>query len=82
MQLVNQQSSRVARAARRIVLMFQFYKQNIDPNDEAFLTFVSEYLKRKDVNADSVSYHELYVHIRSAIQEYLRVGESTLRNDR
>lgn len=81
MQLVNQQSSRVAKTARRIVLMFQFYKQNIDLKDEAFLTFVSEYLKRKNVNADKVSYHELYVQVRSAIQEYLRVGDSTLRND-
>ena len=57
--------------------MFQFYKQNIDLNDEAFLTFVSDYLKRKNVNVEEVSYHELYVHVRSAIQEYLRVGEST-----
>jgi len=80
-QLVNQESSRVARTARRIVLMFQFYKQNIDLNDEAFLTFVSEYLKRKNVNVEKVPYHELYVHVRRAIQEYLRAGENTLRND-
>jgi hypothetical protein len=60
--------------------MFQFYKQNIDLNDEAFLTFVSDYLKRRNVNVERVSYHELYVHVRSAIQEYLRVGESKLRN--
>lgn len=61
--------------------MFQFYKENIDLNDEAFLMFISNYLKRKNVKIERVSYHELYVHVRSAIQEYLRVGESTQRND-
>ena len=61
--------------------MFQFYKQNIDPNDEAFLTFVSEYLKKKNVDTDRVSYRELYSHVRRSIKEYLRVGESALRND-
>ena len=61
--------------------MFQFYKQNIDLNDEPFLTFIYDYLRRKNVNVDIVPYYELYVHIRSAIQEYLRVGGSTRRND-
>ena len=61
--------------------MFQFYKQNIDLNDEGFLTFVSDYLKRRNVNVEGVPYYELYVHVRGAIQEYLRVGESALRNE-
>lgn len=79
MQLVNE-PSRVARTARRIVLMFQFYKQNIDPDDEAFLAFVSDYLERKEVDVERMSYYDLYVHVRSAIKEYLRLGENELRN--
>jgi len=61
--------------------MFQFYKQNIDPNDETFLKFVSEYLKKRNVDIDRVRYRELYSHVRRSVKEYLRVGESALRND-
>ena len=60
--------------------MFQFYKQNIDPDDEAFLAFVSDYLKRKELNVERISYYDLYVHVRGAIKEYLRLGENKLRN--
>ena len=81
MQLVNQQSPRIARTTRRIVLMFQFYRQNIDLKDDAFLTFISDYLKRKKVDVERVPYHVLYAHVRNAIHEYLRVGESAQRND-
>ena len=79
---MNLESSRVARTARRIVLMFQFYKQNIDPNNETFLTFVSNYLERNNVNVESISYQELYTHLQTAIQEYLhlRIGGSARRN--
>ena len=73
--------SRVARIARRIVFMFQFYKQNIDPDDEAFLTFVSNYVERKKVNVETISYYELYSHVKRAIQEYLQAGDSRPRND-
>ena len=62
--------------------MFQFYKEHIDPDDEAFLTFVSDYLERKEVNVEKISYYDLYVHVRSAIQEYLRLGENTPRDER
>jgi len=60
--------------------MFQFYEQNIDPDDEAFLAFVSDYLERKEVDVERISYYDLYVHVRSAIKEYLRLGENELRN--
>jgi len=61
--------------------MFQFYKQNIDPDDEAFLTFVSNYVERKKVNVETISYYELYSHVKRAIQEYLQAGDSRPRND-
>ena len=81
MQLVKG-STRVTKTARRIVLMFQLYKQNIDPGDDGFLTFVSDYLERKEVNVEMSSYYDLYIHVRCAIQEYLRLGGKTPRNDR
>ena len=62
--------------------MFQLYKQNIDPGDDGFLTFVSDYLERKEVNVEMSSYYDLYIHVRCAIQEYLRLGGKTPRNDR
>ncbi|HUO42149.1 MAG TPA: hypothetical protein VMU35_04165 [Methylomirabilota bacterium] len=75
------ESSRVAQIARRIVFMFQFYKQNIDPDDEVFVTFVSNYLERKKVNVKTISYYELYTHVKNAIREYLQTGDSKPRND-
>ena len=61
--------------------MFQFYKQNIDPDDEAFLMFVSNYVEQKKVNVETISYYELYSHVKRAIQEYLQAGDSRPRND-
>ena len=84
MQLVKLESPRVARTARRIVLMFQFYKQNIDLNDETFLRFVSNYLEKNNVDADNISYDELYAQIRSAIREFLHargLGRGARRHD-
>jgi hypothetical protein len=83
-QLVKPESPRVARTARRIVLMFQFYKQNIDLNDETFLRFVSDYLEKNNVDADNTSYDELYAQIRIAIREFLHarvLGRSVPRHD-
>ena len=66
------ESSRIAKTARRIVLMFELYKQNIDPSDEAFLNFVSKYIEKRQVDVKTISYYDLYVQVRSAIREYLR----------
>jgi hypothetical protein len=82
-QLVKE-SPRVVRTARRIVLMFQFYKQNIDLDDETFLKFVSNYLEKNEVDADNISYDELYARIRIAIREFLHVrglGRGARRRD-
>ena len=72
---MNQEAPRVARTARRIVRMFQFYTQNIDPHDQTFLRFVSEYLEKNSVDVEDISYHELYAHIRIAIREFLHVRD-------
>ena len=72
MQQLNPEDTRVANMACRIVLMFERYRRNIDPEDQVFLNFVVNYLKRNNVSdPDSMPYPELYEHIRSAIREFL-----------
>lgn len=54
--------------------MFQLYRENIDPEDAAFLEFVTNYLKKNTLSdPDSMPYLELYTHVRSAIREYLKL---------
>lgn len=53
--------------------MFERYAQDINPNDEQFLTYVSDRLKERGfTDPQSVKYSELYKQIKDAIQEYLR----------
>lgn len=53
--------------------MFQLYREKIDPENAAFLEFVTDYLKRNTVSdPNSIPYLELYTHVRSAIREYLK----------
>ena len=53
--------------------MFQLYHENIDPENAAFLEFVTEYLKKNSLSdPDSMPYLELYAHLRSAIRQYLK----------
>lgn len=66
-------SPRVAKMARRIVLMFQLYREKINPENKSFLEFVNSYLKRNNVSdTDSIPYLELYTCVRSAIREYIK----------
>jgi hypothetical protein len=70
--------SRVAKTARRVILMFEHYRQNINPEDDVFLEFVSHYLKRNNVpDPDTLIYSELYSHVRNAIREFLARGRYT-----
>lgn len=64
-------ASRAAKTARRIILMFQLYRQNIDPENVVFLEYVSNHLNKRKANPDSISYPELYVHVHNAIREFL-----------
>ena len=57
--------------------MFQLYAQNIDPESEHFLTFITKYLEMKNVtNPRAVPYPELYKLIKNGIREYLHQQES------
>jgi hypothetical protein len=70
--------------AKRIVLMFQSYRQNINPEDPVFLEHVVNHLKNCNVaDPDSLPYHELYALVRPAVREFLRarkgVGDARRR---
>ena len=83
MQVLNVSSSRTRKTARRIVRMFQFYQENINPEDEVFLEYVSNYLKQDANNPDSLPYHELYAKMRSAIREFIKTrGEEQARQNK
>ncbi len=61
------------RTSARIVRMFERYAQNIDPEDERFHEFISDYLALKEVkDAKAIPYSELYKLIKEGIREYLR----------
>jgi len=65
-------STYVVNVTRRIVRMFERYAENIDPNDEKFLAFVSNFLVENGVkNAEDVPYVQLYLLIQKAIRNYL-----------
>jgi hypothetical protein len=67
----------ISQISARIVRMFQQYAQNIEPESEHFLTFISQYLAERNVkNPRSIPYSELYGHIKEGIRDYLRQPES------
>lgn len=66
------QSDYVAWVSARVVRTFQYYAQNIDPQDEGFKAFISNYLAKKHVeDARKIPYSEVYKIIRAGIREYL-----------
>lgn len=66
----------IAQVSKRIVEMFERYSENIDPEGEDFLLFVSKYLANKDAKEPkTIPYSQLYGHIKEAIREYLREKE-------
>jgi hypothetical protein len=57
--------------------MFQRYAQSIDPDDERFTGFITQYLRDRDVkDAKALRYAELYSLIKEGIRAYLRDRES------
>ena len=65
--------------------MFQFYKEKINPDDEPFIRFVSEYLEKNSVDVKNISYGALYTQIRKAIREFLQIqnpGGEERRNEK
>lgn len=56
----------------RIVRMFEYYAQNINPDDSDFQTFIAQYLKSKGVkDPKAMQYSELYKAITEGIRKYL-----------
>lgn len=63
----------VAHVSKRVVAMFEYYSQSIDPDAEDFLRFVSEYLAKKNIKEPkAIVFSDLYGHVKEAIREYLR----------
>ena len=57
--------------------MFQLYEERIQPDDQVFLEFVSQHLKKKGVgDPETLPYSELYGHVRNAIREFLHLQHS------
>jgi hypothetical protein len=57
--------------------MFQRYAESIDPENEQFLTFISQYLAERNVrDPREVPYSQLYRHIKEGIRSYVRQQES------
>lgn len=53
--------------------MFERYVRNINPEEEQFQVFLSDYLAGKGVkNVQALPYSELYGFIKEGIREYLR----------
>ncbi len=66
-------ASYLAQVASRIVRTFEMYVRNIDPDDEGFKAFVSNYLEEKGMrNPETVQYSELYKTIKGSIREYMK----------
>ena len=65
-------STYVANATRRIVRMFEHYAENINPDDEKFQAYVSNFLVENGVkNPEDLPYAEVYLAIQKAIRNFL-----------
>jgi len=70
--------SYIFQASARIVRMFERYAQNIDPESEHFLAFITQYLAERGIkNPRGIPYSQLYKHIKNGIREYLQTLESS-----
>jgi len=66
------ESDYVAWTSARVVNSFQYYAQNIDPQDERFKAFICNYLAERHVeDARKLPYSQLYTVIKAGIREYL-----------
>jgi len=53
--------------------MFELYSEKIDPEDEEFLHFVSDFLATNGPqNTETLPYSELYLLIQKAIRKFLK----------
>ena len=76
-------SEYLTRVSSRIVRMFERYIRNIDPKDERFQAFLSNYISEKGVKDIRIRrYPELYRLIKGGIREYLRKQEPRPRSEK
>jgi len=74
---LSQPNSNLAHLIARVVRMFERYAKNIDPYDEQFLEFISQYLRSQEVNdPKALPFSRLYEIIKGGIREYLGQQES------
>jgi len=72
-------SAYVTNVTRRIVRMFERYAENIDPDDEKFQGYVSNFLEENGVkDPEDLGYAELYLLIQRAIRNFLSKQENEL----
>ena len=65
-------SAYVTNVTKRIVRMFERYAENIDPDDEKFQAYVSNFLVENGVqNPESLPYVEFYRLIQKGIRKFL-----------
>jgi len=58
--------------AGRIIRMFQYYAENVDPASREFQEYITKYLKEKtSTNAAALPYSQLYKLIKQGVEEYL-----------
>lgn len=53
--------------------MFEAYVRMINPTDQAFQTFIRNYLTEKGIKQpQAIAYHRLYSMIKEGIRQYLK----------
>ncbi|MGA2789894.1 MAG: hypothetical protein ABSF00_03890 [Candidatus Bathyarchaeia archaeon] len=76
-------SEYLARVSSRIVRMFERYICNIDPEEERFQAFLSNYIAEKGVkDIQALPYSELYKVIKEGIRKYLPKQEPRPRSEK
>jgi hypothetical protein len=61
--------------------MFEMYARNINPDEERFNIFISNYLAERGVkDPQAIPYSELYKVIKDGIREYLKQQQPTTRS--
>jgi len=73
-------STYLSKVSDRIVRMFELYTSKIDPNDQHFQEFISNYVAAKGVkNPEAIRYVELYKIIQDGIREFIKQEREPLR---
>lgn len=63
--------------------MFESYIRNINPEEEQFQAFISNYIAEKGVKyIQALPYADLYIIIKEGIREYLRKQEPRPRSEK